>query len=118
MRVKERFTQQMSKLKQSVEAYQEKWHQTGYENLHSDFDQMSDTEVGKRVKRNLRVMDQTDNMKRILNQQKHYKMLLVQDLLSKERKAKEVVDFRRSIIGGGSMNSVRNTYSTIGGIKS
>ena len=76
MRIKEKFTQEMGKLQQQVSEYQERWQQTGFDHLH-DFDHMTDSEIGKRVKRNLRQQDQNDNMKRILSQQKQYKMLLV-----------------------------------------
>jgi|LauGreDrversion4_2_1035121.scaffolds.fasta_scaffold94245_6 hypothetical protein len=79
---------------------------------------MSDSEIGKRVKRNLRVQDQTDNMKRILNQQKQYKMLLVQDMLIKEKKMKEFTDFRKSVALASNAqmsSSMRNNANNFGG---
>lgn len=96
MKIRDQFVQEMNKLQKSVAQYQEKWQQTGYSNPHQDMDLMTDDEIGKRIKRNLRVQDQNDNLKRILNQQKTYKMLLVQDLMVKERKAKELLDCRKS----------------------
>lgn len=78
---------------------------------------MSDSEIGKRVKRTLRIQDQADNMKRILSQQKHYKLLLVQDLLVKERKVREFSEYRKSV-ATASMNTLRNNYSSFGAAKS
>lgn len=80
----------------------------------SDFDNMSDSEIGKRVKRTLRMQDQAENMKRILSQQKQYKMLLVQDLLVKDRKVREFSEYRKSV-AAASMNTLRNNYSSFGG---
>jgi inorganic pyrophosphatase/exopolyphosphatase len=66
------------------------------------------------VKRSLRVQDQSENMKRILSQQKQYKELLVQDLLIKDRKAREFSEYRRSV-AAANMNTLRNNYSSFGG---
>lgn len=58
MRVKEQHAHDMAKLQQSVEEYQERWYQTGFSSHNApDFDSMTDSEIGKRVKRNLRVQD-------------------------------------------------------------
>jgi hypothetical protein len=68
MRLKEQYAQEMKKLQAAVAEYQERWQQLGYSNPHDYEMMMTDQEVGRRVKRHLRVQDQTDNMKRILNQ--------------------------------------------------
>ena len=53
MRINQKFTEEMQKLQKSVNDYQERWHQTGFDHLH-EFDHFSDSEIGRRVKKNLR----------------------------------------------------------------
>lgn len=77
--------------------------------MHDYFSESAtEDEVGRRVKRHLRVQDQAGNMKRILFQQKHYKMLLVQDLLDKDRKARDLSEFRKSAAAAASVYTMRN----------
>jgi len=86
-------------------------------NQDHDFDQLSDSEISRRVKRNLRQADQAQNMKRILSQQKQYKLLLVQDMLAKERKLREFSEYRKSL--AASSNTLRNgQYHSFGNAKS
>ena len=94
MKIRENFTQHMKKMQKDVNEYQERWQQTGLFS-HEAFE--GDHDIEKKVKRNLRVQDQSENLKRILNQQKDYKMILVQDMLNKERKFREFSEFRKSI---------------------
>lgn len=56
MKIKESFTQQMKKLQKEVNEYQERWQQTG-QFSHEAFDTMNESEIEKKVKRNLRVQD-------------------------------------------------------------
>ncbi len=78
---------------------------------------MSESELEKRVKRSLRVQDQTDNMKRILNQQKQYKMILVQDMLHKDKKIRDFTEFRKSLaVPQVASVSMRNQHAMVGGL--
>ena len=95
MRIKEQFTTQMKQKQKEVQEYQERWHQTGA--FYHDYDMLSEGDIEKRVKRSLRVQDQNDNLKRILNQQKQYKMILVQEMLHKDRKIRDFTEFRKSL---------------------
>jgi len=67
--LRDQYQQHISKLQKDVKEYQDRWHQTGGF-YHDPFDMLSENDIEKRIKRSLRVQDQNDNMKRILNQQK------------------------------------------------
>lgn len=97
MRLKEQFAQHMAKL-QSSASFQE-------HNQHDDM--LSDEEMSRRVKKHLRQADQAENMKRILSQQKQYKMILVQDMIAKDRKLREFAEYRKSLAPASS-NTLRN----------
>ena len=86
----------MKKMQKDVLEYQERWQQTG-QFSHEALDSLNESEIEKKVKRTLRVQDQYDNLKRIMSQQKQYKMILVQDMMNKEKKFREFSEFRKSI---------------------
>jgi len=57
-------------------------------------------------------------MKRILSQQKQYKMILMQDMIAKERKLREFSEYRKSLAPASS-NTLRNAqYNTVATAKS
>ena len=115
MRIREHFQTQMKQRQKEVQEYQERWQQTGA--FYHDYDMMSESELERRVKRSLRVQDQTDNMKRILNQQKQYKMILVQDMLHKDKKIRDFTEFRKSLaVHQLASVSMRNQHGMVGGI--